>query len=220
MALERGGIDKERKTIPLLDIGPVKTDKDTLEERARRWQLAYEAQLHVDWEATTRATRREGAVGQAFFTARRRYRDMHNLIVRPPTTEEIAEFGEKVGMEPGEKWGLVEGVKEKRPDRKNARIYVYRFFPEKVFENLGFKSPLPPGAQVMHQELMFPREKALALRHRLLRRSPGRLGQVKTCAFCHEPFLSKKKQVEPYSCTKHRCRKAKTRQREKGGKMR
>jgi len=88
MPIKKGEIENKRKMIPLLDIGAVNTSEDTVIERAHRWGKVIEAQMHIDWKATTAMRKRDGPIGKSFHTAWDHYQDMENLIIIPFTDKE------------------------------------------------------------------------------------------------------------------------------------
>jgi|GEM_PF-3265833 hypothetical protein len=234
MALKTVEIKNGQNKIPLLDIGdvPIKnvlgqvthSGGDTLVERGLRWQIVFEAQLRVDWNATTIVSKKEGKLGQSLLRTRTQFQDIDNFITEPPTRAEQEETRQNLlKTSPGMKQeyidkilqaGKVVGVKFKKKykgGRENRRIFVYRYIPEKIFEDLGYRSNLPPGLLMMPYQLMYSRKDIRAFRDRIIRQYGKRAGEERICYFCHEPFISRKKQEEPYICTKHRCRKAKVR---------
>ena len=234
MAQKTTRISKEQKRIPLLDIGdiPIKnkygqvthSGKDILVERALRWQLVFEAQLRVDWNATTIVSKKEGKLGQSLSKTRTQFQDMDNFIIEPLTEAEQKETRQNLlKTSPGMKQeyidkilqaGKVVGVKFKKKytdGRKNQRIFVYQYIPERIFEDLGYRSNLLPGSLMMPYQLMYSRKDIRAFRDRIIRKYGKRAGEERVCYFCHEPFISRREQEDPYVCTKHRCRKAKVR---------
>lgn len=224
--------------IPILDIGPipVKTRKeigdisthsgDNLVDRSLRWELVFEAQLHVDWEATTAATKREGSHGVWLYKSKTHIQDMQNLIIEPLTSDEKEELRRKLKESSPNltekqiiqilRSGKVIGVRYKNsPGRKNKRVFVYKYCPERIFENMGYRNSMLAGTLIFPHTLMFSRKDVREFRKRVNRQYGIRSGEERICYFCKENFISRKKQEEPYVCAKSRCRKAKQRMKEK-----
>jgi len=219
--------------ISLLGIGSGLSNFPTVEDgcwedRADILMLIHEAQLHVDWPATNKATRRDGELGRFFHKTRVHFQDMDNLITRDLTEEEKKEMREKLEeTSPGKgDWimansgGLVTGVRykkkmEKTPKdgRVNKKIYVYRFIPQSIYAKLGLQFPF--GTFTMPQNLYFDRKTIHKFRQEIRRAFDVPPGNIVTCAFCGKPFLSERRQKGKYSCSDARCRKRKTRQKVK-----
>lgn len=235
MALKSDKIKNAPRSIPLLDIGDVPLTNifgesthsggDTLNERALRWQVVFEAQLEVDWNATTAATHRKDPMGVTLQKYRTHVQDMQNLKTDPLSPEERTKLEEALKRSsPGLKKeeidkilenGKVVGCEYRKPERKNNRIYMYRYVPDKIFEDIGYRSNLPDGCIMVPQMLMYKRKDIQEFKRRFLHKYGKRAGRRKICWYCHEPFLSRKHQEEPYVCQKPRCRKAKVRMKNK-----
>jgi hypothetical protein len=233
-------IKNKPKSLPLLPIGAGNSRENEMGKAVSRWELVFEVQLHVDWKMTTAVRNREGDIGKLLRRSWDRFQDMHNLITRPLVKREkdlmrlkLGDYDPEVreriientkGAVIGVRWTKKNQIIKIKPDRRdpkeepydwrvpgriNQKIYVYRYKPDKYFEDLGFHG----GSEmfVLPFQLFFKRDEIYEFRRTLKQKSGKKPGAVKMCFFCHDLFVSRKSQKEPYVCSKHRCRKAKVR---------